>query len=974
VVRRDAALDGPEGLIVACLPFLSCALLVGATRDASGPLTPRPESRAIDRRALVTRHHPTLTRLDPESPLTVGNGEFAFTADVTGLQTFAEAYDATIPLGTLAQWGWHTAPNPDGWAIDGFGFHGFDSHGRRVGYADIPSNERTPEINWLRANPHRLHLGRIGFRLVRAAGTPAAAGDLSGVRQTLDLSESADLRWRELERRIVLSQYPTAIQCAGSLPGNGALLYAVAMMAAGCDGAPDIHARVSRETAAGRCAGRGCAGPHSPRPGPRRLGSPPSCDPRLSPEPRASVDWSVGVPATEDGPLDIKSPEFYAEIGLISGLEVHQQLLTERKMFCHCPARRYTDTHDGEVLRHMRPTLSELGEYDGTALMEFKTRKNIIYLLHKQNVCTYEMDDTPPFLVNQDAVDVAIEQCLMLGCDIVDEVHIARKQYLDGSIPTGFQRTAIVGVNGRLPFRGRELTILQVSVEEDSCREVSDEGHLIVWRTDRLGMPLIETVTGPDLRTPDEVADAILLVGRVCRSTGHVRVGLGASRQDVNVSVRGGRRVEIKGVPKASWAPGLVHGEAIRQVNLLKLRDELLRRGVTTPESVGVESADVTALFASSEAAFLTVEGWEKYTRDEKRRAGFELGAGKFTVRAIRVKGLGGTLAWPTQPDCIFAHELAGRIRVIAGLDQRPILLHSEKWPDYHRSLQELRRVRTHLKCNPEDGIVLVWGPDEDTMTAANEVRLRYVDALNGIPNETRQPFEDGMTDFERILPGPDRMYPDTDSPPSRVTRARVERLQAALAPRPWEREARYAAAGVPTSTIHFLIRRGGARLVDKVTAARDERVKQACVLFGEQLKGLRRDGVPVDNVPDERWCELFDAASALPVLWQAWGEIVRAMAAAPGAAVAAIVAGLELGRAPDDWRRRVTDAVAAARDRLYAPGADRLFRFSMGLAMRELRGKVSALDVAGAVTAEIEGGGRGAAGGTTTVETGSGR
>ncbi len=310
--------------------------------------------------------------------------------------------------------------------------------------------------------------------------------------------------------------------------------------------------------------------------------------------------------------MDIKSPGYYAEIGLISGLEVHQQLLTERKMFCHCPARRYTDTHDGEVLRHMRPTLSELGEYDGTALMEFKTRKNIIYLLHKQNVCTYEMDDTPPFLVNQDAVDVAIEQCLMLGCDIVDEVHIARKQYLDGSIPTGFQRTAIVGVNGRLPFRGRELTILQVSVEEDSCREVSDEGHLIVWRTDRLGMPLIETVTGPDLRTPDEVAEAILLVGRVCRSTGHVRVGMGASRQDVNVSVRGGRRVEIKGVPKASWAPRLVHGEAIRQVNLLKLRDELLRRGFTTPDSIGVESADVTALFASSEASFLRVEGWEQ--------------------------------------------------------------------------------------------------------------------------------------------------------------------------------------------------------------------------------------------------------------------------------------------------------------------------------------------------------------------------
>jgi len=145
--------------------------------------------------------------------------------------------------------------------------------------------------------------------------------------------------------------------------------------------------------------------------------------------------------SAEDETLD------YGAVGLICGLEVHQQLLTDRKLFCHCPAGRYSRTHDGVVLRHMRPTLSELGVYDGTALMEFKTRKHIIYLLNRENTCTYEMDDTPPFPVNQDALDVAIEQCLMLGCDIVDEVHIARKQYLDGSIPTGFQRTAVVGVS-----------------------------------------------------------------------------------------------------------------------------------------------------------------------------------------------------------------------------------------------------------------------------------------------------------------------------------------------------------------------------------------------------------------------------------------------------------------------------------------------------------------------------------------------
>lgn len=645
----------------------------------------------------------------------------------------------------------------------------------------------------------------------------------------------------------------------------------------------------------------------------------------------------------------------YAEVGLIAGLEVHQQLLTDRKMFCHCPAGLYTETYDGVVLRHMRPTLSELGEYDGTALMEFKTKKNIIYLLHQSNVCTYEMDDTPPFLVNQQAVDIAIEQCLMLGCDIVDEVHIARKQYLDGSIPTGFQRTAIVGVNGRLPFRGREISITQVSVEEDSCREISDKGHLIVWRTDRLGMPLIETVTGPDLRTPEEVAAAILLVGRVCRSTGHVRVGLGASRQDVNVSVRGGRRVEIKGVPKAGWAPRLVHGEAVRQVNLLRLRDELHRRGFTTPGSIAVESADVTELFAASEYALLRREVWGQWAKDEKRRPGFELGAGPFVVMGVKLKGLTGTPSWPCQPDLTFAHELAGRVRVISGLDQPPLILSGEKWPDYRGALQELRRLRARLRCEAEDAVIVVWGPEEDCRTAANEIRLRYADATGGVPNETRQPFADGTTDFERILPGPDRMYPDTDSPPTRVTRERVRRLKANLAEEPWQRETRYAAVGVPPATAHYLIRRAGANLVDRVVAECGADLRSACFLFGEKLVGLRRAGVAVGRISPERWCEFFLAVAERPALSEAWEALTRQMAASPDNSLDQIIRSLGLHEPPGEWRDTLKRHVAAAAKAAHRRDPALVDRLAMGRVMPGLRGKVPAREVAGALRREME-------------------
>src|SRR5512136_2604243 len=289
----------------------------------------------------------------------------------------------------------------------------------------------------------------------------------------------------------------------------------------------------------------------------------------------------------------------YAAIGFKSGLEIHQQLLTSKKLFCRCPAGRYSDHVDAEILRHMRPTLSELGEYDGTALMEFKTKKEIIYRINRETVCTYEMDDTPPFMMDEPALDIALGIAMLYSLNLVDELHIARKQYLDGSIPTGFQRTTIVGVTGWVPYQDRRISIVQLGLEEDACREVSDIGHRRVYLTDRLGMPLIETVTAPDMRTPQEVAEVAEILRKLVRSTGKVRTGGGAARQDVNVSVRGGTRIEIKGVPRIPRIPLLTHNEAMRQWNLLRLREELRARRIT-PETFKADPEDVTRILVKT--------------------------------------------------------------------------------------------------------------------------------------------------------------------------------------------------------------------------------------------------------------------------------------------------------------------------------------------------------------------------------------
>ena len=628
----------------------------------------------------------------------------------------------------------------------------------------------------------------------------------------------------------------------------------------------------------------------------------------------------------------------YQALGLISGLEVHQQLLTREKLFCRCPAGLYTETHDGEMLRHMRPTLSELGEYDGTALMEFKTKKEIIYLLNQQNVCTYEMDDTPPFPVNQEAIDVALELCLTMHMDLIDEVHIARKQYLDGSIPTGFQRTAIVGVNGWLPFQGRRLTITHVSVEEDSCREVQDKGHRIIWRTDRLGMPLTETVTGPELRTPQEVRDAIVLCGLVARSTGRVRTGIGASRQDVNVSVRGGNRCEIKGVPRAGLAVKLVHNEALRQSNLLKIREELHRRGLASPDSVRMNACDVSDIFAGVDLGFV----------QRALRAG-----GK--VYAVKILGSGGLAQYPTQPDATFLDELRGRVRVIACMDEAPIVLSGAAMPEFPDRHGILARLRKRVCPGDFDDFFIVFGPEEDCRTAADEIRLRFVDATLGVPKETRQGLVGGFTTFERILPGPDRMYPDTDSPPTAITKQRMAEARSRLRPPPWDRIARYMSWRVPEETAHYLIRRGGAEIVDAVVEKTGVDGLLAGIVIGQQVKALKRRGIPVERLAVAEWIQVFDLLTDGRIPREAVPAVAARMAQDRLDAQSACAA-LGIGLRPREaWVKAAEQLTADGYCCRKGDTKEKRARYLVGRAVKMLKGHAPAAEVAALVKTKLD-------------------
>ncbi|MCX6247804.1 MAG: Glu-tRNA(Gln) amidotransferase subunit GatE [Bacteroidetes bacterium] len=512
----------------------------------------------------------------------------------------------------------------------------------------------------------------------------------------------------------------------------------------------------------------------------------------------------------------------YDRVGFMSGLEVHQQLKTREKLFCHCPAGFYQkpEEYDAELIRHMRPTLSELGEYDGTALMEFKTRKQIIYRINNKTACTYDVDDTPPFPLNREALGIALEISLLSKLKIVGEVHISRKQYLDGSIPTGFQRTAIIGVEGEIELKNKKVRLIQLSIEEDSCREVSDIGHVRIYRTDRLGMPLIETVTYPEFKNPGEVKEGADYIRFLNRSTGKVMTGVGSTRADVNVSCKGGTRVEIKGVAHTGWMPELTHNEVYRQWALLSIRD-MLKSRLKDSSGWKISHQEIEAKEIGFDAVPLQPEKLAEYK-----------------MHIINLPLFQGILSHFTQPGKMFGDEIAERVKVVACIDL-PNMAHSEMLEDTVGK-KGWKKVQSMLNSGEGDAQLILWGPEEDIQTALETIQERCLMAFTGVPNETRKSFEDGTTIFERVLPGADRMYPDTDSAPipleDEVLREMSEHLPVFVA----DRIGQLKQWNVPEDTYTYILKNNLVPLIDKIQGELSIPARFTAALFGQTLKHIQ--------------------------------------------------------------------------------------------------------------------------------------
>lgn len=618
----------------------------------------------------------------------------------------------------------------------------------------------------------------------------------------------------------------------------------------------------------------------------------------------------------------------YHALGLICGIEIHQQLDTACKLFCGCPTKhREVEESNFEFFRYLRPSRSELGEIDRAALEEVLVTRRFHYKSY-DSTCLVEADEEPPREINAEALEISLVIARLLNMKIVDELETMRKMVIDGSNTSGFQRTGYVGSDGSIETSSGTVGISILSLEEEAARIIEDRGDSVVYSLDRLGIPLVEIGTAPDIVSPAHAREVASYLGMILRSTGRVKRGLGTIRQDVNVSIKGGARVEIKGVQALNLVDKVVEFEALRQVRLLEIKEELVRRN----SSVDATVWDVSDIFANT--------GSKVLARSQKSGG---------VVLACQLAGFAGLVGREIQPDRRLGSEMSDRAKR-AGVGG---IFHSDELPAYGITPAEVEAVRGLLAAGEGDAVIMVTGPRDRADKALQAVLVRAREALAFVPEETRRALPNGCSEYMRPLPGSARMYPETDVPAVVITEETLDGLK--MPELFADRSKRYQK--------------------DYDLSAEQARVMAASPnypLFEEIMKTnlsgsiavrtletipieLAREGVAVSNLTEQHFKDCFALVTQGCLAKEGLTDLLRALAEHPEmtADEAAAAAGLE-GVDETEVELAVRIIVASKADLVRSKG-ERAAAPLMGLVMKELRGKADGGMVSAILKKEIQ-------------------
>jgi glutamyl-tRNA(Gln) amidotransferase subunit E len=625
----------------------------------------------------------------------------------------------------------------------------------------------------------------------------------------------------------------------------------------------------------------------------------------------------------------------YKKIGLKVGIEVHQELATEHKLFCSCPPRLSETDPEFRFLRRLRPSQSELGEFDPAALFEFLKGKTIQYEGDSATTCLVEMDEEPPGPLDPETIELTLSFSLMVRSKPVDEVHVMRKTVVDGSNTGGFQRTCVVSLGGSIEVDGKPYGIQQISLEEDAARNVGEEGSVIRYRLDRLGIPLMEIATAPDMHDPAEVHAVALRIGSILRATGKVRRGLGTIRQDVNVSIMNGRVVEIKGVQDLPLMPTIVKYEAQRQWTLLEIKDELIKRGVK-PEHIKDEQLDVSAVFKATESKIL--------------KGALNHGG---VVRAVRLPGFAGLTGRELCPNRRLGTEMSDHAKFRGGVKG---IFHTDELPGYSITQAEVDALRSAAYASEGDAVVIVADDVEKSRRALTAVVERAHDVFNGIPFETRAANPDGTTRFTRPRPGAARMYPETDVNAIIITPEYLEKLKASLPEMPEAKLKRFQKDyGLNEKLAKQIVNSEYMGLFEELAREYKDLTILAAVTLTEDLKKLQREGVPVDVLMDEAIRGTFALVDCGETVKESVPAILTWLAQNPAGKARDSIVAIGLGVLSEAKLASIVEAKINANPEMIAKMGDKASGPIMGVVMAEVRGKAKAADVQAMIVRKLK-------------------
>ncbi len=607
-----------------------------------------------------------------------------------------------------------------------------------------------------------------------------------------------------------------------------------------------------------------------------------------------------------------KDPD-YKELGLKVGLEFHQRLDTD-KLFCSCSSQVKDQEPEKKIERQIRPSAGELGETDPAALKEAIKGKNFIYDIHKDSTCLVETDSEPPHPIDNEAFNLSLKIAKMLNCKLHDEIHVMRKTVVDGSNTTGFQRTAMIGQEGHID-KPVETEIEGVFLEEESAGIVGETKGKKEYRLDRLGIPLVEIATGIIQGKPEEIKETALRIGTMLRTTGKVKRGLGTIRQDLNISIEKGNRVEVKGVQEIDLLEEMIRNEVKRQIKLIEIKEELSSRGI---EEIDPEIKDFTEYFEERAPGFM--------------KKAIEKGGGVYGYILENFKGI---LGKELLPDHRFGTELADIAKTL-GIKG---IIHTDEDLSSYGIEENIEEIKIEEDLDEEDSILIISHKDpEKAKDVLREIRKRINQATEEVPQETRKALEDGTTQYLRPLGGEKRMYPETDIPAVKLTSEHRERAEE-IPPEPEEIVKSLEESGMSEELANQSLKSPYINVIRNLIEEMDVDPTTVATTFTAKIKEIEEN---IDQLTEEHFREIFRALEEDKFPKDGLKEVLKAKSKDKDTDIERLIEEKNLGKVSEEEIEEAIEKKIEEKKDLVEENSHRAFKVIMGEIMSQYQGKVN--------------------------------